>query len=285
MRISPFIIIFFFIVSCGSSKKLAEQQIGAMEKKTIISMDTLKIAANTESSEDKTMGKPIPEEKIDGIPKVLTTFDHGSWNKLLQKHVTKNGNVNYKGFKTDKALLKNYLDQLSENTVQESWGREDKLAYWINAYNAFTVKLIVDNYPTKSIKDIKDPWDYRNIKIGGKWLTLNDIEHTILRKMEEPRIHFAINCASVSCPKLSNEAFVASKLEDQLNKVTKEFLSDSTRNEITADSLKISKIFRWFAKDFKKDGTLIDFLDTYSDIGISDKAKISFKDYDWNLNE
>ena len=210
---------------------------------------------------------------------------HSLWNDLLQKHVSSKGKVDYKGFKADSKNLEIYLNALSKNTPQDSWTKAEKLAYWINAYNAFTIKLIIDNYPVKSIKDIKNPWDVSFIKLGDKTFTLNDIEHKILRKMGDPRIHFGIVCASVSCPKLQNTAFEASKIDTQLTLATKEFLADSERNMLSQKSIKISKIFKWFASDFKQNGSLIDFLNTYSDISISQNAKKSFKDYDWNLNE
>jgi uncharacterized protein DUF547 len=212
-------------------------------------------------------------------------FDHSKWNEILQSFVNNDGKVDYKGFKTDAKNLETYLNALSENTPQDSWTKSEKLAYWINAYNAFTIKLIIDNYPVKSIKDIKNPWDVSFIKLGDETFTLNDIEHKILRKMGDPRIHFGIVCASVSCPKLQNTAFEASKIDSQLTHAVKEFLTDPERNTLTQKNIKISKIFKWFASDFKQDGSLIDFLNTYSDITISQNAKKSFKDYDWNLNE
>lgn len=226
------------------------------------------------------------EEVVEEIEDILPeTFNHSIWNELLKKYVSEKGNVNYKGFKKDKSILISYLTALSEKTPEDTWTKEDKLAYWINAYNAFTVKLIVDRYPLKSIKDIESPWDFRFIKLGEKWYTLNDIEHKILRKMNDPRIHFGIVCASFSCPKLQNEAYVAATINVQLNKVTKNFLSDTSRNNLSENSIQLSKIFKWFSKDFKKDGSLIDFLNKYSEITISQKAKKSFKDYNWNLNE
>ena len=103
--------------------------------------------------------------------------------------------------------------------------------------------------------------------------------------MNEPRIHFGIVCASYSCPKLQNEAFTALQLDAQLTAATKEFLADPNRNTITSDNIEVSKIFKWFSKDFKQNGSIIDFLNQYSDVQISSKAKTSFKDYNWNLNE
>ncbi len=217
--------------------------------------------------------------------KKLPVFNHESWNTLLQKHVTKDGIVNYKSFKKDRERLQEYIFKLGKNMPLETWSKEAKLAYWINAYNAMTVDLILQNYPLKSIKDIRNPWNQRLWELSEKWYNLDEIEHKILRKMNEPRIHFAINCASFSCPPLLNEAFEADKLDTQLTQVTKIFLADSRRNTITKDQLEISKIFKWFSKDFKQNGSLIDFLNQYNTIKINEKAAIDYKDYDWSLNE
>ena len=164
---------------------------------------------------------------------------------------------------------------------------------WLNAYNAFTVKLIVDNYPVNSIKDIKNGipfvntvWDIKFIRIEGATYDLNNIEHGIIRaRFEEPRIHFAVNCASKSCPKLANRAFVSNKLDEQLTDAAKSFLRQSDENQIAKNHLKLSKIFSWYGGDFKKEGSLIDYLNKYSEITIDDNAKIDFLDYDWSLNE
>src|SRR5690606_6695573 len=211
--------------------------------------------------------------------------DHSQWTAILQKYVSEDGKVDYKNLKTDKASLTKYITYLSENTPKDHWPKEETLAYWINAYNALTVDLILRHYPIESIKDIKNPWKQRLWKLGNKWYSLDEIEHDILREMNEPRIHFAIVCASVSCPKLQNEAYEASKLNTQLTKATKAFLNDPTKNYISQNDLELSKIFQWFTKDFKQHGSLIDFLNQYSDINISENAKTKYKDYNWRLNE
>lgn len=212
--------------------------------------------------------------------------NHELWEELLKKYVAEDGSVNYKGFQKDAKDLAVYIKMLKMGYSKiNEYSQEKILAFWINAYNALTVDLILRHYPVKSIKYIKDPWDQRLWKFGDKWLNLNDIEHKILREMGEPRIHFTIVCASESCPKLQNEAFTASNLEALLTKSTKEFLKDNSKNEITKNSLKLSKIFKWFAKDFKQNGSLIDFLNRYTDINISEGARKSYKDYNWNLND
>jgi hypothetical protein len=211
--------------------------------------------------------------------------DYSLWTDFLQKYVSSKGQVDYKAISLHPENLDKYLSKLVQTIPNENWSKNETLAFWINAYNAFTIKLIVENYPIKSIKDIESPWDKKFIKIGTETLSLNHIEHNILRKMDEPRIHFAIVCASISCPKLLNEAYTSENLENQLNKATKEFLSDSTKNNISEYKLELSKIFQWFSKDFKEDGSLIDFLNLYSEIQISNNAKITFTDYNWNLND
>jgi hypothetical protein len=216
---------------------------------------------------------------------ITKPIEHTHWNALLYKYVSKDGKVNYKGFKQDEKALQDYLEILKKNTPSESWTKNEKLAYWINAYNAFTVRLILDHYPVKSIKNIKDPWGKEFIVIGGNNYSLEDIEHKILRKMNEPRIHFAINCASYSCPNLLNQAYTSENLEHQLDLAAKLFVNDTSKNFISKNSVEISKIFDWFSSDFKKYGSIIDFLNRYSTIKIDSNAKIKYKSYNWNLNE
>ena len=231
---------------------------------------------------------------------------HTQWDELLKKYVSEEGNVNYKGFVADKTQLEQYLNLLSTNRPSKDWTRDEQLAYWINAYNAFTVKLIVDHYPVKSIKDIKNGipfinsvWDIKFFTIGGKKMTLNDIEHGIIRKeFKEPRIHFAVNCASFSCPVLLNEAFIASKLDAQLSKQTKIFLNDTRKNQISANKIVISKIFNWYSTDFTNKGffsrlfgkknrgrQFVQFIAPYVTEPINKDAKVEYMDYDWSLNE
>jgi hypothetical protein len=212
-------------------------------------------------------------------------INHDLWDRLLKTYVSDNGKVNYQAINKDKTSLDEYINLLSKNTPNNHWSKNETLAYWINAYNALTVDLIIRNYPVKSIKDIKDPWKQRLWKLGDQWYNLDDIEHQILRKLDEPRIHFAIVCASFSCPKLQNYAFTASNLEAQLTESTKTFLADTNRNIITENELQLSRIFQWFAKDFKQSGSVIDFINAYTDINIHPKAKTGYLEYNWDLNE
>ena len=210
---------------------------------------------------------------------------HKSWDTMLKNFVDDKGNVDYQGFMKESETLNLYLEQLGSNTVNENWSREKKLAYYINLYNAATVKLILDNYPLASIKDINKPWDKAWIRYGGELISLGEIEHKILRKMNEPRIHFAINCASYSCPKLLNEAYTEGKLDNQLDKATKDFVNDPGRNIISENKVELSRIFKWYNKDFENNGSLVVYLNQYLKSSINPDVKIEYLKYNWSLNE
>lgn len=218
---------------------------------------------------------------------------HQHWDKLLKKYVNTAGMVNYKGLQKDKSELDEYLKTLSDNSPQKNWSENDQKAFWINAYNAYTVSLIMQHYPVKSIKDIggsiykiNTAWDIRFIKIGGETYDLNNIEHKMLRrKFEDPRIHFAIVCASMSCARLRNEAYTGEKLNAQLEDQGKDFLNDKAKNRISGDKAELSKYFSWYQSDFTKNGSLRDFINKYSQIKINENTKISYLDYNWSLNE
>jgi hypothetical protein len=213
-------------------------------------------------------------------------LDHSQFGDLLKKHVSATGAVNYAGLKKDVKLLDEYLKLLSSNVPASNVSKNTRLAYWMNAYNAFTIKLIINKYPVASIKDISEkPWDIKFIQLGGKTYNLNAIEHDILRKMGDPRIHVGINCASVSCPRLLNRAFTTENVNVELDKLTKGFIKDRSRNQITPNDIKLSKIFSWFKADFTKKGSLIDWINKYSEVKVKSTAKVSYLKYDWNLNK
>jgi hypothetical protein len=224
----------------------------------------------------------------------ILTFSQGNsqtsiYNDLLQKHVTKDGFVNYKSFKADEAKLDTYIDYLEKTSPTSSWSEDKQKAFWINAYNAYTTKLILENYPLKSIMDIKKDgktaWKIPFAKVGGKTYTLDHIEHEILRKnLFDPRIHVGVNCASISCPKLGNEAFTEENVHANLEELMKTFINDSSRNKITNNKIQISSIFDWFKEDFTKNGAVIDYLNKYSNTEINSDAEISYLKYDWSLN-
>ncbi len=221
-------------------------------------------------------------------------ISHQLWEEVLQAHVSEDGKVDYAGLKKDPTKLNAYLKLMGDNHPNaKNWSENERLAYWINAYNAYTIELILKHYPVKSIKDIKKGivllntvWDIKFIEIEGNTYDLNHIEHGILRKeFEEPRIHFAIVCASYSCPNLLNHAFTAEQMEEQLTTQSKAFINDPSKNKLAPNQIQLSKIFSWFKGDFTKKGTLIEFLNTYSTTKINSEAASSFLDYSWSLNE
>ncbi|MFQ3598663.1 MAG: DUF547 domain-containing protein [Chloroherpetonaceae bacterium] len=232
------------------------------------------------------------------------SFDHSLYNEALKRHV-KGDKVDYKSLKSDKEF-QTYLDQLSKANPNALPTREEKIAFWINAYNAFTLKLIIDNYPVKSITELSalgkltafignSPWKREFFSINGKKMTLDEIEKEILLKtFKEERIHFAVNCASASCPVLRPEAYTAETLNRQLNEQAKQFLKDTLRNRIDlkTKTIYISKIFDWYQSDFTKPaGSIEKYLADYIDdenikrMLLNKEFKIEYLDYDWSLNE
>jgi hypothetical protein len=217
------------------------------------------------------------------------------------------GNVDYKGLTTE-TKLDDYLNLLSRVNPEKLVNAQEKMAFWINAYNAFTIKAIVDNYPVESINDLHSGgriighilsitvWDDDFIKINNKEYSLNDVEHKILRKeFKEPRIHFAIVCASISCPQLRYEAYSADKLEEQLQDQTIQFFTDTAKNTIDERNkvAYLSKILDWFEEDFgENDKEVLMFVSKYLNSKLGSKINqniddwsIEYLDYDWGLNE
>jgi hypothetical protein len=240
-------------------------------------------------------------------------FDHSKWDALLQSNVEVHEGgtittVDYHSMARERQVLTDYLDQLSKVSRKEfdSWTKDEQLAFLINAYNAWTVELILTQYPDlESIKDLgsffQSPWKKKFIPLLGETRSLDDIEHNLIRgsgRYNDPRIHFAVNCASIGCPALKNEAYRADILEKQLEEATMLFLSDKSRNRMSEGELQVSSIFKWYREDFE-DGwrganTLSRFLALYQDsLGLSDteaeklaagNIAIIFLDYDWKLN-
>ncbi|MFQ5446879.1 MAG: DUF547 domain-containing protein [Saprospiraceae bacterium] len=210
---------------------------------------------------------------------------HEAWDKLLRQYVSAAGKVNYAGLKKDAARLDAYLATLAAAPPQSSWSRSEKMAFWINAYNANTVKLIVDNYPLSSITKLQggNPWKVEWVKIGSKTYSLDFIENGILRpQFKDARIHFAVNCAAKSCPPLLNRAWTAANLESDFEQRAKTFINNPAFNKIGANEVQVSKIFEWYAGDF---GNLISFLNKYSSAKIKTTAKVKYLEYNWELNE
>jgi len=238
---------------------------------------------------------------------------HQPWQALLTEHVSSindghSSQVNYAGIKTDHAKLTAYLTVLSQIDKQtfEQWSAPQQLSFLINAYNAWTVELILTAYPDiKSIKDLgsffSSPWSKKFIPLLGETRSLDNIEHKLIRgdnKYGDPRIHFAVNCASIGCPALREEAYSADKLEQQLTEQTIRFLSDKSRNRFTEDTMELSAIFKWYGDDFtlgfRGSRSLSAFILLYQkalNLTLVQQAQlqsqdmdIDFLNYDWLLN-
>jgi len=231
--------------------------------------------------------------------------DHHAFTELLRTHVDAAGMVDYAGLKAQHdEVLAPYLRQLAE-TDPANLSRDARLAFWINAYNALTLKLIVDHYPVESIKDITPaggpsipklnaPWYVEVGEVGGRMRTLDEIEHDIIReRFDEPRIHFALVCAAISCPRLRQEAYTADRLDAQLDDQARTFLHATAKNQIPAgdETIRFSRIFQWFEGDFG-DGTgdVQRFIAPYFTGNVRQKLQraayeVDYMDYDWSLNE
>jgi hypothetical protein len=245
-------------------------------------------------------------------------FDHShaAWTPLLKKHVAvreggRSSGVRYGALAGDRAALKAYLEALSAvpKAAFDGWSKPQQMAFLINAYNGFTIELILTKYPNlKSIKDlgslITSPWKPKWIALLGDKVSLDNIEHDMLRargRFDDPRVHFAVNCASIGCPMLREEAFVPERLDAQLDEQARRFMGDRSRNRWNkgAGKLEISKIFDWFGEDFKLGhkgiGSVGAFCARYADQLADDaadrerirgaQAPIDFLDYDWSLND
>lgn len=243
-----------------------------------------KAEEQTPEVDKETSAKPQTEEV--SRPPTPSKPQHQAWDQLLQKYVSTSGKVNYNGFKANQAQLQAYLDDLAAHPIQNNWSRDEKMAYWINAYNAFTVKLIVDNYPVSSITKLHGgkPWDVKWIKLGDKTYSLNNIENDILRPVyKDARIHFAVNCAALSCPPLLNRAWTAQNLQSNLNAQAQKFINNAQYNQVSTDKVVISKIFEWYATDFGS--SIVTYLNQYSGTKIKADAQVSYQAYNWQLNQ
>ena len=223
-----------------------------------------------------------------------STVNNEIWAELLGKYITPNG-VNYTGFKKDEERLDQYL-KILENTDPEKLPRNEQYAYYINAYNAWTIKLILSDYPgVKSIKDfgtiLKSPWQKKWVRINGDVITLDHVEHEILRpRYKDPRVHFAINCSAASCPPLSPDPYLADKLDQQLDDSTRSFVNDADSYRLEGNTLYVSRIFKWFSEDFNEDP--LGFYLQYAEGDLKekltrnkDRIQVKYLHYDWSLND
>lgn len=229
-------------------------------------------------------------------------ISHQSWDELLHTYVDSDGHVDYAAWKTsssDVRKLEEYLNQLSRFDEKHPASRSQQIEFWVNAYNALTVRGILREYPTSSIQNHVDRlWGYNiwrdlQLIVGDKSYSLGEIEHSILRPLKEPRVHFAMVCGSTGCPRLLNEAYSAERLEDQLNGNTRAFFADPTKCDFDSErqELRLSPILKWYATDFGSSESQVlpaiaDWLPAEISPAVkAGRVKVLFGDYDWSLNE
>lgn len=223
--------------------------------------------------------------------------DHGLWDQLLKRHV-KQGRVGYEGVRADESVLERYLAMLKTTDAAKLPSQDTQLAFWINTYNACVVKGVLDHYPLRSVKDVNGFFDRIRYRVAGQDLSLDEIEHQG-RGLGDSRIHFALVCASVSCPPLRPEAYVPERLDAQLDEQARLFLRDPTKGaRLENQTLWLSQIFTWFKGDFVRsklpaflipDEKLLPAIEPYLDpqlvTAIRSKWRvIKFLEYDWSLN-
>jgi len=246
------------------------------------------------------------------------SFDHSyvEYGKILTSFVN-NGRVHYSALQKNRATLDEFIQQIRsvQGIEYQSWTREQQLAFWINTYNGWFLQIVIDRYPIRgsrlyglsypenSVQRIPGIWDNIKLKTAGREISLNDLEHKVLRPIfHEPRIHFAIVCASLGCPSLSSEPYQASSIESQLDKAAQDFVTDPSKVswETSTKTLKISRIFDWFSDDFsiyadeslaklysKKQAGVVSFILRYLAVDElrTKKVKIAYLEYDWALND
>ena len=235
-----------------------------------------------------------------------TAFDFSDWDALLKKHTYEGTKeeipltlVKYRLLGNDQ-LFKDLIHKLEEFPPHTLKSKNEKLSFWINVYNIMAIKLVLDNYPIESVKDIgnwfSQVWDRNAGIVGGKVYSLSDIEHGILRKTGEPHIHAAIVCASVSCPDLAVKSYKPDELNSQLDYQMEHLLANETKgffvNQAEA-AIYISPIFKWFKKDFQKHGGVLKCIEKHISIEARHYLKyvesgdysIKYFDFNWNLNE
>ncbi len=228
-------------------------------------------------------------KKGESIETSTSLLDHSSYSDLLSKYVDQDGLVDYNGLKSQQSDLKSYLDYLSSHAPQADWTTGEQFAYYINLYNAATLYLIIDNNIPASIKDIDGPlgqvWLKEFIKIEENQYSLADIEKSVLQKMGDPRIHFAINCASYSCPKLLTTAYTGENVDLLMDKAAREFVNSSKNDLSDPNNPRLSSIFKFYPQDFKTVApSIIDYVNQYANTKINPNATVEYKEYDWSLN-
>jgi len=238
------------------------------------------------------IGSASPENaNIAGVATLVQVNE--PYNAFLKTYVKPTDGVNLVAYQdvtdTDAAALETYIENLANIEISE-FSDAELMAYWFNLYNAVTLDLILDNYPVDSIKDISDPWSQKLVNVRGATMTLDEIEHETLREnYDEPRIHFAVNCASVGCPNLKTTAWVAETLEADLQQAAKDYISSPRGIMVNDGLIRASEIFDWYEEDFgENDEEVLTYLAQFASgekkTAMQNANEIDGYEYDWSLN-
>ncbi len=264
-----------------------------------LALATTLLWGTVRAGSDVVIGRSAPSNERVSMDQI----DHSDWDALLRKYCDASGMVNYRAWhraRQDRQRLEAYLAQLSAADPNRAAAGAAKMAFWINAYNAVTIHGILREYPTTSIRNHTarvfgyNIWDDLLLPVGDRTYSLNQMEHDVLRKMGDPRIHFAIVCASIGCPPLSNGAYLPQQLDNQLSTNTRRFFSDRKKFRYNGSNktMELSPILKWFSEDFGADRaaqlrTIAPYLPDQSAqaLAASGQASISYLDYDWSLND
>ncbi len=253
--------------------------------------------------EDSVNNQVFPLEVAETVD-CIGIVSHDRWTKVLEGNVSQAGNVNYPGILARFDDLRIYLNTLSGNPPESSWSLAEEKCYWINAYNAFTVNLILENYPLQSIMDLNDPWGTKQIPIGDEMYSLDSIEQHIIRPLfadsdpdtDDALFHYAVNCAATSCPPLLDRAYTAEALEQDLESQAFRFINTETYNYLEVDSVAVSQLFAWYLPDYTDQDTtgmdaddraaiIVDYITQYAALNVASDAAVSYLEYDWTLND
>ncbi len=237
-----------------------------------------------------------PSGKEVQATKTNSEFSHELFDQVLRKYVNPQGLVDYAGLKSDSGTLESYLNLLAVNAPSDKATFQTGLAFWINAYNALTIKGVLDHYPTTSVRKVKlfgGFFSRIKFQVGGRSYTLDNIEHDIIRyDFSDPRVHFALVCASLGCPILESRAFVPETLEKRLDNATANFINNPEKVRLDRENgvLHLSQIFEWYTEDFEDThGTVINFISEYlPEVDAAflkeEEVEIQYLEYDWSLN-
>lgn len=219
---------------------------------------------------------------LSGFSQVITFSEY---DDFLKKHVSSKGVVDYDKVLKNLKDINNITYNFSKISPNKSWSEAEVKTYWINVYNANIIKLLAENYPIKSINYIRDPFKMEFIDFDGGKISLDYIEHEILRPMNDPRVHFALYSTAISSPLLRNTAYTSNSIDYDLDVATSLFINDSSKNLLGSASSNLSKVFEWYFTDFIGNVTIVDFINKYSTTHISADTKLTFSEYDWNLHK